>query len=67
MTCNVGKTDKIIRIILGIVILLIGLFYHSWWGLIGLIPLLTGFISFCPLYSICKISTAKEGGEESTS
>ena len=67
MTCNVGKTDKIIRIILGIVILLIGLFYHSWWGLIGLIPLITGLISFCPLYSILKLSTAKEAGGESSS
>jgi len=57
MTCNVGKTDKIIRIILGIVIGGIGLYYKSWWGLISIIPLLTGLINWCPVYVPFKIST----------
>ncbi|VAW30047.1 hypothetical protein MNBD_BACTEROID07-1597 [hydrothermal vent metagenome] len=59
MKQNVGSTDKIIRIILGIVIAAVGYYYKSWWGLIALLPLLTALISFCPLYPIFKISTKK--------
>lgn len=57
MKCNIGKTDRIIRIIAGVVILIIGLAAKSWWGLIGLIPLLTAAIKWCPLYVPFKIST----------
>ena len=39
MTCNMGRGDRIFRGILGIAILVAGLYYQSWWGLIGLIPL----------------------------
>ncbi|MEN3045665.1 MAG: DUF2892 domain-containing protein [Candidatus Hydrothermales bacterium] len=59
MKRNVGTIDRWIRIILGIVILLIGLFYKSLWGLLGLIPLITGIIGFCPLYFPFKISTCR--------
>ena len=57
---NVGPTDKIVRIILGLVIIILGIIYGSWWGLIGIIPLLTAFISFCPIYASFKISTFKK-------
>ncbi len=57
MKQNIGNADKIIRIILGIVIAALGFYYKSWWGLIALVPLLTAFISFCPLYPIFKLST----------
>ncbi|HED37248.1 MAG TPA: DUF2892 domain-containing protein [Ignavibacteria bacterium] len=59
MQKNVGTTDKIVRIILGLVIIILGIIYGSWWGLIGVIPLLTAFISFCPIYAPFKISTFK--------
>lgn len=59
MQCNVGKGDKIFRIILGLIIGAVGLYFQSWWGLLGLIPLLTALMNFCPLYSICKIKTNK--------
>ncbi len=59
MKQNVGSTDKIIRIILSIVIAAVGYYYKSWWGLVALIPLLTVFISFCPIYPIFGISTKK--------
>lgn len=64
MTCNVGKLDRVLRIVLGVVILALGYLYHSWWGLIGIIPLATGFIRWCPLYSLLRLSTcpAEEGG-----
>jgi len=60
MKQNIGKTDKIIRIILSIVIAALGYYYKSWWGLVALAPLLTVFISFCPVYPIFGISTKKE-------
>lgn len=59
MKCNVGNTDRLLRIIIGLVILVLGYIYSSWWGLIGLIPLLTGFFRWCPVYLPCKINTDK--------
>jgi len=50
MTCNMGSGDRIIRGILGAMILGAGLYFQSWWGLIGLIPVGTAFIGFCPAY-----------------
>jgi len=60
MKKNMGKTDKTIRLILGVVIIALGIYFKSWWGLVGLIPLLTSFVSFCPLYAPFKISTIKK-------
>lgn len=57
MKCNVGKVDKNIRIIAGAIILVVGFYFQSWWGLIGVIPLLTGIIGFCPVYVLFRIST----------
>jgi hypothetical protein len=57
MKCNVGATDRLVRIIAGLIILLLGLIYRNWWGLIGLIPLLTGVFRFCPLYLPFKMNT----------
>ncbi len=55
--CNVGKTDKIIRLVLGAVIIGWGVMNNSWWGAIGLIPIVTAFTSHCPLYSMLGINT----------
>lgn len=57
MTCNVGMTDRIIRIVIGLVIVVLGVYFNSWWGLIGIIPLATGLFKWCPLYVPFKIST----------
>ena len=59
MKQNVGNVDKIIRIILTIIIAALGIYYQSWWGLIAIVPLVTVFMSFCPLYPIFKINTKK--------
>ncbi len=60
MKKNVGSVDRIIRIILGLAIGGIGYYYQSWWGLLGLIPVLTALINFCPLYTPFKINTGKK-------
>lgn len=50
MKANVGSIDRALRIIVGLVILGAGYYYQSWWGLVGLVPLLTGIFRFCPAY-----------------
>jgi sulfite exporter TauE/SafE len=59
MKANVGGIDKILRIAAGIVVIAVGLYFKSWWGAVGLIPLLTGLIDWCPLYVPFKWSTKK--------
>ncbi|MEO0291233.1 MAG: DUF2892 domain-containing protein [candidate division WOR-3 bacterium] len=59
MKKNVCGLDKTVRIILGIVIILLGLIFKTLWGLIGIIPLITGLIGFCPLYILFRIDTCK--------
>ena len=59
MKCNVGNTDRLLRIIIGLLVLVLGYIYSSWWGLIGLIPLLTGLFRWCPAYLPFKKNTAK--------
>jgi len=60
MQKNIGSVDRILRYVLGIVILIVGYVYQSWWGLIGLIPILTATIRWCPLYAPFKFSTSKK-------
>ncbi len=57
MKKNVGKVDMIIRLIMGVVIASFGIAYQSWWGLLAVVPLMTAFINFCPLYSIIGVNT----------
>ncbi len=60
MKCNVGKTDRIIRIILGLCIIGAGLYFKSWLGIIGAIPLVTASLGWCPLYIPLGISSCKK-------
>ncbi|MFA6461482.1 MAG: DUF2892 domain-containing protein [Candidatus Woesearchaeota archaeon] len=57
MCKNVGDLDSGIRVVIGVIVLLLGTFYQSWWGLLGLIPFLTGIFHYCPLYSLFKWNT----------
>lgn len=59
MQKNVGKTDRMIRIIAGVIILALGAYYGSWWGLVGLVPLFTGLTQSCVLYKLLGINTCK--------
>lgn len=59
MKKNVGGIDRLVRITAGLAIGVAGIYFQSWWGLIGLIPLLTGLFSYCPLYVPFKISSAR--------
>ena len=60
MQCNIGKTDRTIRLFAGVAIIAAGLYYQSWWGVIGIVPLLTGTLRWCPPYQLLGISTDKK-------
>jgi len=60
MKCNVGKTDRIIRVIIGLAIIWAGFYYEEWWGLIGIIPLVTAAIGYCPAYTFFRFSTCRK-------
>ncbi|HVP38243.1 MAG TPA: DUF2892 domain-containing protein [Candidatus Saccharimonadales bacterium] len=59
MKRNVGGIDRGLRLAAGVVILALGAVYRSWWGLLGLLPLSTGLIGWCPPYTWFGISTRK--------
>ncbi len=63
MMKNVGNTDKLLRVILGLAIFYLGYTYKSWWGLVGFAPILTAVFSFCPAYALFKINTCCKKGE----
>lgn len=55
---NVGTIDRAVRLVLGVVG--VGLVFfgpQTVWGWLGVVPLLTGAISFCPLYKIMGVCT----------
>ncbi len=61
MIQNIGGLDKVIRIIVGVVLLaLVFIGPKTAWGWLGLIPLATGIFNFCPIYIPFKISTVRK-------
>ena len=59
MKKNVGNLDRVLRLILGLVIIALGFINQSWWGLVGIIPLFTAAVGWCPAYLPFGISTCK--------
>ena len=57
MKANIGSIDRIIRFILGAVIIILGFYFQSWWGAIGILPIITGLVNYCPAYGLIGIST----------
>jgi hypothetical protein len=64
MKCNVGKRDKIIRLVLGLLIISIGIYFKTWWGIVGAILIITALIGWCPAYVPFGISTCAEEKKE---
>ncbi|MBB5372460.1 YgaP family membrane protein [Acidocella aromatica] len=61
MIKNMGSLDRILRAIVGLVLLsLVFVGPKTLWGLIGLVPLGTAFIGFCPAYLPFGIKTCKK-------
>jgi hypothetical protein len=58
MNRNEGTLDRTVRIVLGLALLaLVFVGPRSWIGLVGLVPLATGLVGFCPLYRLLGIRT----------
>jgi hypothetical protein len=67
MTANIGGVDRVLRIIIGLVLIAYAIPLGfpatgwNWVGWIGVIPLLTAVIGNCPLYSLIGVSTCPRG------
>lgn len=58
MTINEGKLDRAVRIVLGLALIaMVFIGPQTPWGWVGIVPLLTGLVGYCPLYSIFGINT----------
>ena len=57
---NIGDTDRILRLIVSLILIgsavagMIGV-----WGFIGVVPIVTAFLGFCPAYNVLGINTCK--------
>jgi len=61
MQCNVGSTDRVLRITVGSLLIVLSLSgVIGAWGWIGLMPLATGIFRFCPAYPLLGMNTAKK-------
>ncbi|MGO9004382.1 MAG: DUF2892 domain-containing protein [Beijerinckiaceae bacterium] len=57
---NEGTVDRVLRAIVGLALIsLVFVGPHTAWGWIGLVPLLTGVVGFCPAYRLLGIRTCK--------
>ena len=62
MKTNVGGIDRILRYVAGLALLGAGLWFKSWWGLVGLLPIFTATLRFCPAYLPFGLSTCAAPG-----
>ncbi len=63
MVKNIGSTEKIIRILIGLALLSMLFWVEGnarWWGLIGLVPIATALASWCPIWAAFGINTARK-------
>lgn len=55
---NVGSADKIARLVIGALLIVLALTGTiGWWGLIGVVPIITALINWCPAYTLLGIKT----------
>ena len=60
MSCNVGTVDRVVRVVVGLVLIAL-VFWgpQTNWGWIGLIPLITGLVGWCPAYRLLGLDTCQ--------
>ncbi|HEY4665539.1 MAG TPA: DUF2892 domain-containing protein [Comamonas sp.] len=58
MKANIGGWDRWLRIVVGLVLIVLAATGTvGWWGWLGVVPLLTGIVRFCPLYTLLGVSS----------
>ena len=63
MNANVGGIDRVLRAVVGIVLIaLVVVGPQTPWGWVGLVPLLTAVFRFCPFYPLLGLSTCARSG-----
>ncbi len=61
MSTNIGRLDRIVRVILGLTLISTAFWGpETPWGFIGIVPLATAFIGFCPAYRLLGICSLKK-------
>lgn len=57
MKLNVGGIDRILRVVVGLALIVWALMGGPVWAWIGIVPLATGAIGFCPIYPVLGLNT----------
>ncbi|MEM6421737.1 MAG: DUF2892 domain-containing protein [Pseudomonadota bacterium] len=61
MTTNLGTTDRILRIVIGLVLIALAVTGSlGAWAYIGVVPLVTAFVEFCPAYALIGLRTCRD-------
>ena len=60
MKVNVGSVDRVLRALVGIALIAWAITGGPVWAWIGVVPLATALLKFCPAYSILRINTCKK-------
>ncbi len=69
MVSNVGSIDRVLRVVVGLLLLSLVFLLEGptrWWGLVGLVPLATGLMSYCPVYSLLGVRTCAKDAPGTT-
>ncbi len=60
MNANVGGIDRVLRILVGIALIAWALLGGPLWAWVGVVPLATGLLKFCPFYPLLGLSTCQK-------
>jgi hypothetical protein len=60
VTFNVGGIDRILRILVGVALVAWAVMGGPVWAWVGVVPLATGLVGFCPVYPLLGLSTKKQ-------
>lgn len=63
MKTNIGMRGRLIRVAAALVLFALGIVYHSWWGLLGFIPLVIALSGFCWACALRGLCTRKSDSE----
>ena len=64
MKTNIGKVERVVRVVAGVGILSLAFVGpQSAWGYLGVLPLLTGLLGWCPPYALLGVSTVSHGSK----